>query len=94
MVTLFYSVVGHFLYYNNRGRNEHTTFNWVGVSPSNNLVTEARNLPEGYAFELPHNDNLPIPTHFTRTSFNIGVFDNGDYSGKPLLAGTDSKHYA
>ena len=86
VMTPFHSMVGHFLYSSNRSRNELTTFNRVGVSPSYNTVRRGRSLSES--------NNVPIPSHFTRSSFTMGAFDNADYSDKSSLAGTDSKHYA
>ena len=94
VMTPFHSMVGHFMYYNNRSRNELTTFNRVGVSPSYNTVRNSRNLLEGYALELSKDDNVPISSHFTRSSFTMGAFDNARYSNMSSPAGTDSKHYA
>ena len=94
IMTPFHSMVGHSLYSSNHSRNELTTFNRVGISPSYNSVRRAQNLLESYAFELSEDGNVPIPTHFTRSGFTMGAFDNVDYSDKSSLAGTDSKHYA
>ena len=47
-----------------------------------------------YAFEHSQNGKVPIPSHFTRSNFTMGAFDNADYSDESSLAGTDSKHYA
>ena len=93
MTTPFHSMVGHFLYSNNRSRSELTTFNRVGLSVGYNTLRSSRNLLANYAIEVSK-DNVPIPSHFARGSFSQGAFDNADYKDISSLAGTDSKHYA
>ena len=88
----FHSMVDHFLYHNNQNRNEPTMFNWIGVSPSYNSGRGARNLLNGYEFELSVSDNVPMSTHFTWTSFTMCAFDNADYSEKSSLADIDSRY--
>ncbi len=90
--TPLHASFGQYQYGKGRSREMLTVANRIGVSTSYNDVRRSRRLLAAYAVEKSADQEIPIPSTFTRDSFTIGAMDNADFSDKSSLSGKESDH--
>ena len=94
---LFYQVVhgrknsplhilnAHAVYEHFRSRELITTFNRQGCSVSYKTMKTMRADIAKYTILMSKDDHVPLPSHFSKSSFTIAAFDNFDNTDRNSL---------
>ena len=85
-------MAGHSIYETCKSRELLTSFNRIAASISYNEVRRDRSNFAKYTYMNSMNDQVPIPSHFTKEQFTIGAFDNFDSADRSSATGKMSTH--
>lgn len=92
--TPLHTMLDRALFARDRSKALITTLNRIGVSNSYNAMMKDRYLLMAYTVDAAGEDNVPIPSTFTKPDFAVGGTDSSNYADRSSLLGSQKSNYA
>ena len=90
--TPFHIMNAHAIYEKCRSKEIITQQNRLGLSVSYNTTQKYRSNLAKHAMLKSSENNVPLPSHFSKEMFTVGAFDNFDHKDTTSLSGLSASH--
>ena len=90
--TPFYIMKAHAIYEKCRSKEIITQQNRLRLSVCYNTIQKYRSNLAKHAILKSSENNVPLPSHFSKEMFTVGAFDNFDHKDRTSLSGLSASH--